>query len=328
MLSSNISSIVPVVSAASFSLTWSDDVAYPIAIGFTVALTGQDHCIYVFGGQDSAGTTSTSYKFNATAGSLRGLFVCSLDNCAACFSHLSLHLEWTSINSMPAGVANAAGCVANDGRFFIFGGYENNRTSPSFIQIYSAAGDSWSTTTPMIPSGASIADFHMSCAVDSNTGLMYLTGGDNKGNRFYIYNVSSNSITDLSSSSPFSSLSGHGSFVANNGKFYVFGGCCYSAATYIYAIATSNWSTGASMMQAAAWFGYATNGSRFYVIGGYNGSSYLQNTQVYDISANVWSVDNGIVFAGEIYTMLLPSWMVVCIPLEEVMGHTPFFPRT
>ena len=202
---------------------------------------------------------------------------------------------------MPISVFVATGCVANDGRFFIFGGSENGAFSvlSSVIQIYTATNDSWSTITPILPSGASIADWWMSSAVDSSTGLMYLTGGNNQGNRFYIYNVGTNNIIDLSSSSPFN-IYGQGSFVATNGNLYVFGGVVistssFSATAYIYDIATSTWSTGSSMIQAAGYFGYATDGSRFYVIGGQGSSS---NTQVYDISANVWSLNNGTLFAG------------------------------
>ena len=121
---------------------------------------------------------------------------------------------------MPAELANAAGCVANDGRFFIFGGYESGNSLPSSIQIYNVTNDTWSTLTPI---GGSIADFWMSCATDSSTGIMYIAGGYNMGNRFYSYNVISNAIMDLSSNSLFN-LHRHGFFVASNGNLYVFGG--------------------------------------------------------------------------------------------------------
>jgi len=158
----------------------------------------------------------------------------------------------------------ATGCVANDGRFFIFGGGAN-------LQIYNATDNSWNTTIPNMPSGASLDDYRMSCAVDSSTGLMYITGGYDDGTRFYSYNVSSNTITNLStSSSPTHfNLYGQGSFV-NNGKLYVFGGADstgFSSSTYIYDIANHSWSTGGNMTQAASQFGYATDGSRFYAIG-------------------------------------------------------------
>jgi len=51
------------------------------------------------------------------------------------------------------------------------------------------------------------------------------------------------------------------------------------------------------MTQAAGYFGYATDGSRFYVIGGLGNEGYLDYTQVYDISSGVWSVNNGIVYS-------------------------------
>jgi len=184
--------------------------------------------------------------------------------------------------------------------FFIFGGAETNGSSPNVIQIYNATDNSWITTTP---SGPSIEDYWMSCAVDSSTGLMYITGGVIDPTRFYGYNVSTNTNTNLSTSSsptPFN-LAAQGSFV-NNGKLYVFGGLDntdYSSATYIYDIANNSWSTGGDMTQAAFDFGYATDGSRFYSIGGYN-DGYLDYTQVYDISSGVWSVNNGIVYSGGI----------------------------
>ena len=120
---------VPIASAAS-SLTWTDDISYPIAVSFAVALTGQDHCIYVFCGQNSSGdATSSSYKFNVTAGSPRGWFHSTFS--IRTYLHSDLiplhHLEWTAIASMPTGVFSATGCVANDGRFFIFGGLKRKR---------------------------------------------------------------------------------------------------------------------------------------------------------------------------------------------------------
>jgi len=247
---------------------------------YPVALVGQDKYIYVFGGQNNTPAyTSAVFMFNTSAGSSR---------------------EWISMKSMPFGVFAAAGCVANDGRFFIFGGGTN-------IQIYNATGNTWNTTNPNLPSGASIDDYHMSCAVDTSTGLMYITGGYIDGTRFYSYNVSSNNITNLSSSSPSPfNLWAQGSFVANNNKLYVFGGCqnesyAYSASTYIYNIASRNWSIGANMTFSSCQFGYATDGNLFYEIGGESSVGYLHTTQVYNISANIWSVNNGTVIKNGLY---------------------------
>jgi hypothetical protein len=261
-------------------LEWKNDTSYPFAVWSQVALVGQDDCIYVFGGQNSSyDAISNSYKYNTTAGSPK---------------------EWVEIESMPTAVSGATGCVANDGRFFLFGG-------GAILQIYNTTDNSW-TNIPNMPSGASIADYDMSCALDSSTGLMYITGGDNNGTRFYSYNSVSNTITNLSTSSSVSfNFRAQGSFV-NNGKLYVFGG--YSdtqnsgsnslslSSTYIYNIANSEWSTGEDMTQAASQFGYATDGSRFYAIGGgYDGVGSLDYTQVYDISSGIWSVNNGQVYS-------------------------------
>jgi len=260
--------------AASPSLIWNNDTIYPIAVTSSVALTGQDHCIYVFGGWNNNSTVfSNSYKFNATAGFPR---------------------EWTEIASMPTAVYRAAGCVANDGRFFIFAGTN--------LQIYNATANIWNNSTLNIPSEASI--YYSSCAVDSSTGLMYITGGYNNPAFFYSYDTNTSAFTNLSISSPNPfNLFGQGSFVVNN-KLYVFGGynfTAYSASTYIYDIGNSTWSIGTNMMmQAMASFGYATDGSRFYVIGGYDNFPQY-NTQVFDISSGVWTVNDGIVLTGGIY---------------------------
>jgi len=255
-------------------LEWKNDTSYPFPVWEPVALVGQDDCIYVFGGDNSSGDAiSSSYKYNITAGSPK---------------------EWIKISPTKSPLYDATGCVANDGRFFIFGGVGNP-------QIYNAMDNSWTTTTP---NGPSIEDFEMSCAVDSSTGLMYITGGYINPKRFYSYDVSSNTVADLSTSSspsPFS-MRGQGSFV-NNGKLYVFGGfdyrTGYSSSTYIYDIASNSWSTVGDMTQAVCCFGYATDGSRFYAIGGYN-RDFLDYTQVYDISSGVWSVNNGTVYPGGI----------------------------
>jgi len=266
------------VCIATSSLTWNFDINYKFGIYIPVVLIGQDHFIYAFGGEDdSNGPVSSSYKFNISAGSPR---------------------EWIEIESMLTPVYDATGCVANDGGFFIFGGGAN-------LQIYNRTDGNWSNPNPNMPSGASINDYHMSCAVDSSSGLMYITGGENVGNRFYSYNVSSNTITDLSSSLVPFNLHAQGSFVANNGELYVFGGydstSDYVASTYIYDIARNIWSKGNNMKEALGWFGYATDGIRFYAIGGVNSTNNFEYTQVYNISSGVWSIDDGLLYPGGIY---------------------------
>jgi len=274
---------VPFSIATSASLTWSNDTSYPFLVSAAVAFTGQDHCIYVFGGENDSDIIPSSYKFNTTAGSPR---------------------VWTEIASMKIPVYSAAGCVANDGRFFIFGGSTD-------LQIYNKTNNSWITITPNMPSGASINALSMSCAVDSSSGLMYIIGGNVDGTRFFSYNVSSNTITNLSTSSsptPFN-LYAQGSFV-NNGKLYVFGGyddnTGFSSSTYIYDIANNSWSTGENMKYASCCFGYVTDGSRFYAIGGFYmpgivGVSLI-NTQIYDISSGVWSIDNGTIYSEGMFS--------------------------
>jgi len=269
-----------VVSASSTSshLTWNNDTSYPLSIWDAIAFVGQDHCIYVFGGDNSSNIQITSsYKFNTTPGTPR---------------------EWTKVASMPTDVYGAAGCINNDGRFFVFGGFEASGESPNYIQIYNAMDDSWNTMMPNMSDGISIDDHYMSCAIDDRRGLMYITGGKYDGKRFYSYNVSSNTMTDLatSSSSPLNTH-GQGSFVVNNSKLYVFGGYEGSASTYIYDIGSNNWTSGSNMKQGAWFFGYVTDGSRFYAIGGYDlNAVYLNYTQVYTISSEVWSIDEGIVY--------------------------------
>jgi len=290
------------------SLTWKSDVSYPISIGGSIALTGQDNYIYVFGGY-SGSETPGCYKFSVAAGSSR---------------------EWISIAPMPISVYYAAGCVANDGNFFIFGGETINSSFPNVIQIYSPENDSWILRTPNMPSGTSIADFAFSCTIDTSTGLMYLVGGYNIGSRFYSYNISSNDITSFSQT--IFQLSAHGSFVTNNHKLYVFGGestlspYLSSAKTYIYDIATKNWSTGGNMLKASSWFGSATDGSRFYAVGGYNDSINLQITQVYNISADVWSVDNGSVYSEGIDDNAVAILEGVLYSIGGVNSEGSYFP--
>jgi len=263
------------ITASSSTLEWNSDTSYPFIVYSTVALTGQDLCIYVFGGHNISDTISLSYRFNTTAGAPR---------------------EWTPIASMPNAGTGTAGCVANDGRFFIFGG------GISVIQIYNATDNSWNTTSPL-PSGTSIEDYYMSCAVDKSTGLMYLTGGETNGKRFFSYDTGSNTITNVGTSA--FNVFAHGSFVIDS-KLYVFGGVNSTgssiASTYIYDISSEIWIVGATMSYATAYFGYATDDNRFYVIGGEDQSELLNHTQVYNILSNTWSVDDGIVYPGGLFS--------------------------
>jgi len=97
-------------------------------------------------------------------------------------------------------------------------------------------------------------------------------------------------------------LNGHGSFAANNGNLYVFGGFDdanprgYNPYTYIYNFALGSWTIGNNMTTAVGYFGSATDGNRFYVVGGTNGATQINYLQIYDISSGVWSINNGSVY--------------------------------
>jgi len=252
---------------SSSNLSWNTDISYPIQVYNGLALTGYDNCLYVFGGI-SFGTFNklNSYKFNITPGTPR---------------------EWIPINPMPIPVEEATGCVANDGRFFIFGGSEVNTTSPNSIQVYNATSNSWNLILPSLPPNASISDYSMSCAINRNTGLMYLIGGYSDSSRFYSYDVNSNQIINLF---PVAfNLTGPGSFLASNGNLYVFGGSNGTRSSnliYIYNISSGKLSTGENLPYPPVNFGSAFDGQQIYVIGG----SGLPYTQVYNITDNTWTI--------------------------------------
>jgi len=260
------------------SLRWKIDTSYPFALGDAVVLSGDDHYLYVFGGRNKSTSFSRSFKLNLEDHSVR---------------------VWTPITPSPFAIRAASGCVSNDGRFFIFGGYTG--TPQNSIQIYNSSSDTWNLIVPELPNGSSIMDWSMSCTVDSQSGLMYLTGGYYFGNRFYSYDPDSNILLDLSNSSPYA-LFGHGSFFSN-GKLYVFGGAIsnrYSSSgeTHVFDASSKKWSFGSHMVHPASSFGYASDGSRFYVIGGYGNE---ESTQVYHISKKVWKLDNGLVYPEGVF---------------------------
>jgi len=127
----------------------------------------------------------------------------------------------------------------------------------------------------------------MRCAINRNTGLMYLIGGYSDSSRFYSYDVNSNQIINLF---PVAfNLTGPGSFISNNGNLYVFGGSNNTGSSnliYIYNISSGKLSTGENLPYPPVNFGSAFDGQQIYVIGG----SGLPYTQVYNITDNTWTI--------------------------------------
>jgi len=126
------------VGSSSSSLKWYNDTSYPFEVSDAVSLIGQDDSIYVFGGFNSSGSSvSDSYKFNITSETAR---------------------EWYFVDPMANAVGAAAGCVANDGRFLVFGGKGSNDSFLGVIQIYNTTSHQWNTTYAHVTSNNSIAD--------------------------------------------------------------------------------------------------------------------------------------------------------------------------
>ena len=171
---------------------------------------------------------------------------------------------WTNCADMPHAVSNH--CVATwDGIIYVAGGYDFDFRN--YFSAYDPSTDTWDTSLSQLPVGIGGA----SCsALD---GKVYVAGGNDGAsdtNALNIYDITTDTWS-VGAAMPAAVAYGHGAMV--NDDFVVAGGWPNLTDTYIYDIATNNWTTSTQMLlgrQSGAIANVHTPSGTdyFYIIGG------------------------------------------------------------
>ncbi len=195
--------------------------------------------------------------------------------------------SWTTGASVPAAVLwPVVVCSPSNNKVYVIGGY-NGTAAQSTTYIYDVAGNSWTTGA-----GIPVATYGSDGGLIN--GHIYMSGGD-LGTATYNYNIATNGWTTTGATMAVTCRFA-ASGVDSSGRLWIAGGgfCSPTPSTTTrtarYDPVANNWTTVDSLNEAT----YHTNGGfagstglseLFNVVGGYNGSTILSNTQQLVVTA-------------------------------------------
>jgi Malectin domain/Kelch motif len=256
------------------------------------------------------GTSSPTACFEATATTVGdtiyrfGGFDASFDVIRTYSSYRPATDTWTTLGTLPAGMAESHVAVANDGRYVYlaggFGGDIDTSRAPTqwisdAVMRYDTVGRTWSriATLPQ-PRGAGTLDL-----VDGK--LHYISG--NPADR--VTNVADHFVLDLSTgrwttAAPIPDAKDHLSSVVLDGRIYTMGGehghderHLQRATVHVYDPATDAWTRLADLPQAKSHIeaGTFVHGSRIVMAGGQvDNFQPTDGVVAYDPATDAWSV--------------------------------------
>jgi len=212
----------------------------------------------------------------------------------------SAQLIWTQLNSSNLPLARYASrsvYVPSSNSMLIFGG-QGSSAFLNDLWSYSISSNSWtqlnSSTSPSVRAG------HTAIYLSSSNSMLVFGGYTGGGwlNELWSYNISSNSWTQLNSStSPSVRSENTAIYLSSSNSMLVFGG--YTGASWVndlwsYNISSNTWvqlnpPNPLPSARAGHTAVYVSSSNSMLVFGGYNGASWLNDLWSYNISSNTWS---------------------------------------
>jgi N-acetylneuraminic acid mutarotase len=194
---------------------------------------------------------------------------------------------------IPTGVRGASGGIGEDGRIYVFSGYNHTSGFVASTQIYDIATDSW-TPGANIP----ISQWEAKCAVDWPN--MYVIGGTSSGTAVQIYNARTNSWSG-GVALPVARSSGAATYVASvDSIFYIAGADAVGNAmsnVYRFKIGAASWTEVAQLPSAKAALDATTGADGLiYAVGG---------------SDNALNVVNPVYSSGHYYCVNNDTWFTL-----------------
>lgn len=189
---------------------------------------------------------------------------------------LNSDVSWRAA-PMPVGVRAASGGLGEDGRIYVFGGYNDTLGTQSLTQIYDIATDSWTFGVAMPAARA-----FTSCAV--NWPNFYIVGGYVTG-QVLQYNAEDDSWR-TGPSLPVNRWSGQAVYVPEEHAVYYIGGTDNWATArgdvYKWVTWLASWTTVASLPQASSGHGAALGMDGMIYVAGGSSEAYNVLGTVYD----------------------------------------------
>jgi N-acetylneuraminic acid mutarotase len=226
--------------------SWTTRTAMPTARGQASVILAPNGLIYVIGGyniSEDEVTTVEAYDPNTDT--------------------------WTTKAPLLSATRGASATVGLDGLIYVFGGY--NTSSVYATQIYDPLLDTWSYGADM-----PIAQWGAGAAAALN-GKIYVIGGEDDPNATLIYDPVADSWSS-GAQMPTERLE-HVVVLGPDALIYAIGGMNYSDVLMLdvdaYNPDTDTWMTRAPLPSGRCWMGVTTGLSTSYVIGGGNGTEYI-----------------------------------------------------
>ncbi|MCU0853040.1 MAG: hypothetical protein MUC90_07320, partial [Thermoplasmata archaeon] len=271
-----------VVNPAQAALTpaWVAQDPMPAAKAQAQVATTDDGMVYLFGGVKSILSASheydvvvpDSYVFNSETGA------------------------WSAIAPMPYGARSGVAMAGDDGKVYVFGGYNQSWGSLAFTQIYDPADDSWTLGTAMTYAEGFVT------GAKGYDGLMYVMGGSDVVGYNQIYDPVGDSWS-LGAPMPTPLFAGSAVPIYDGDYIVYIGGTnswgSASVLVQYYEVGWDSWGTLDSLPVAnvACSAVYASDGL-IYVMGGGNqayntggllgGQEFFDTTYVYSLYDGSW----------------------------------------
>jgi len=264
------SNTVSVIEDSASGGTWATKTSMSAARSLAAAGVITD-VLYVAGGHDGTGGTTTLQAYNPTTNT------------------------WSTLAAMPGRRYLPDGTGVIDGKLYVPGGwnYPDSGLPTNTLFVYDPATNQWSTGAPM-PQQVLYGSAGGATGVIG--GKLYVTTPENGYSGYYpylhVYDPATNAWSQLASSPNVHDLPAFGVI---GSKFYVAGGGDANGTPSdkldVYDPATNTWTTKASMPAVLRGSAGAVMNGKLYAIGGYVTGAYYNTVYVYDPSADTWTTE-------------------------------------
>jgi N-acetylneuraminic acid mutarotase/uncharacterized coiled-coil protein SlyX len=275
-----VAGIVVNPAQAALTPTWVAQDPMPAAKAQAQIAATDDGMIYLMGGVESILSASheydvavpDSYVFNSETGA------------------------WSAIAPMPYGARSGVAMAGDDGKVYVFGGYNQSWGSLAFTQIYDPADDSWTLGTAMTYAEGFVT------GAKGFDGRMYVMGGNDVMGYLQIYDPVGDSWS-MGAAMPTPLFAGSAVPIYDGAYIVYVGGSSNwgsaSALVQYYDVDWDSWGTMDSlpMANAACSAVYASDGL-IYVMGGGNqayntggllgGQEFFETTYFYSLYDETW----------------------------------------
>lgn len=193
---------------------------------------------------------------------------------------------WTTLEPLTE-LRQEIGVAALDGNVYAVGGFREDRTTTSTVEVYNPRTDSWTTVQPL-----PVAVNHPAAAASG--GKLYVLGGyrgpglENPTDALQVYDP----VAQMwALKAPMPSARGGLATAAIGGKIYAVGGAAEAAAGDVaaYDPATDSWTVLEPLSTPRDHLGAGVVDGKIFAVGGRDGRSFtLTTVEAYDPATNQW----------------------------------------